>query len=190
MIKEAVKKGEIRNTVLRQVKVLEKARRLLDQGRGIKEEEVDEYKSTNKPKVRKLQTQIKIISQGLRHLAEALKALDKYKDTSSTSKTAIFTPIIELEDEDHEATSNEPSIFKKTIYRLPTKKELEEIDSLNLSADKIFRGFCYTIVGRGMMGAEQKDMIIKAIQMLCDISPENTDYKRALGKAKEIKGRT
>jgi hypothetical protein len=80
---EAVKKGDIRNTVLREIKVLEKACRLLDQGRGIKEDEVGEFKKTNPIKTRKLQKQIKIISQGLRHLGEALKALEKYKDTST-----------------------------------------------------------------------------------------------------------
>ena len=103
---EAVKKGDIRNTVLRQIKVLEKTRCLLDEGRGIKEDEVGEFKRTNPAKTRKLKTQIKIITQGLRQLGEALKTLDKYKDTST--KTA----------------SSKPSFFKGTKYRLPTKNEL------------------------------------------------------------------
>ena len=81
--RQAVKKGDIRNTVLREVKMLEKARRLLDQGRGIKEDEVGEFKRTDPTKVRKLKKQVKIISQGLRHLGEALKALEKYKGTST-----------------------------------------------------------------------------------------------------------
>ena len=80
--REAVKKGDIRNTVLHEVKVLEKARHLLDQGREIKEDEVGEFKR-NPTKTKKLKSQIKIITQGLRHLGEALKALEKYKDTST-----------------------------------------------------------------------------------------------------------
>jgi hypothetical protein len=78
-----IEKGNIRNTVLREIKILEKACRLLDQGRGIKEDEVAEYKSDNPGKARKLRSQIHIITMGLRHLAEAIKALEKYKDTST-----------------------------------------------------------------------------------------------------------
>jgi len=113
MDKQAIRKGDIRNTVLRQIKVLEKTRHLLDEGREIKEDETEDFKKTNPTKARKLKTQIKIITQGLRQLGEALKSLEKYKGTST--KTA----------------SEGPSFFECTHYRLPTKKEVIEIDSSN-----------------------------------------------------------
>jgi len=108
MDKQAMRKGDIRNTVLRQIKVLEKTRHLLDEGREIKEDETEEFKKTNPTKARKLKTQIKIITQGLRQLGDALKSLEKYKGTST--KTA----------------SEGPSFFECTHYRLPTKKEVIE----------------------------------------------------------------
>ena len=91
MDKQAVKKGDIRNTVLRQIKVLEKTRHLLDDGREIKEDEAGEFKKTNPSKTRKLRTQIKIITQGLRQLGEALKTLDKYKGTSTKTANCNLT---------------------------------------------------------------------------------------------------
>lgn len=166
--REAVKKGDIRNTVLREVKILEKARKLLDQGRKIKEDEVGEFKRTNPAKTRKLKTQIKIITQGLRHLGEALKSLDKYKGTST--KTA----------------SAEPSFFKKTQYRLPSKEELIEIDSCNLSVPDLRQGFGYAIIGRGMLGQGQKDMLIKSSEILCDMFPDNETYKSLLEHEKKL----
>jgi len=82
--------------------------------------------------------------------------------------------------------SPKPTIFEKTIYRLPTKEELIEVDSRNLSADEILDGFMYTIVGRGIMRREEKNTIIEAIQTLSNMFPDNTKYKEALSKAKDI----
>jgi hypothetical protein len=62
----------------------------LDDGREIKEDEAGEFKKTNPSKTRKLRTQIKIITQGLRQLGDALKSLEKYKGTST--KTASEEP--------------------------------------------------------------------------------------------------
>ena len=160
--REAVKKGDIRNTVLRQVKVLEKARRLLDQGRGIKEDEVGEFKRTNPVKTRKLKTQIKIITQGLRHLGEALKNLEKYKDTST--KTA----------------NNKPSFFKGTKYRLPTKDELIEINSCNLSLSELQQGLGYAIIGRGILRQQEKETLIESAEKLCNMFPDNKTYRKLL----------
>lgn len=82
LVTAKVQKGDIRNTVLRQIKVLEKANKLLNQGRDIKTEESQEYQSKKPAKARKLKKQINILTQGLRHLTHAIRNLDKYKDTS------------------------------------------------------------------------------------------------------------
>ena len=166
---DAVKKGDIRNTVLRQIKVLEKTRRLLDEGRGIKEDEVGEFKKNQSFKNQKLKTQIKIITQGLRQLGEALKTLDKYKDTST--KTA----------------SDEPSFFKSTHYRLPTKEELVEINNSKPTLSELRQGFGYNIIGRGLLGQKQKEMLIKCAEMLCGMFPDNETYKKLSECEKNIK---
>ena len=58
-----------------------------------------------------------------------------------------------------EPDNTKPSIFQYTIYRLPTKEELEEFKNFNLSAEDINQGFGYTIVGRGMMDGKNKQMV-------------------------------
>lgn len=75
----AVKKGDVRNIVLRQVKVLRNTADLLNQGRDIKKREIPEHKSD---KVRKLKNQISIITRGLGHIRQAIKELQEYKETS------------------------------------------------------------------------------------------------------------
>jgi len=80
-----IQKGEIRNTVLRQIKTLERSLKLLDQSRNIKQQEIEEYHSKKPKKSKKLKRQVHIITDGLRHIHEALKELEKYKDTSSQS---------------------------------------------------------------------------------------------------------
>ena len=82
-VEAKVRKGEIRNTVLRQVKTLQKALRQLEQGRIIKKDEISEYERKKPSKARKLKKQVGIMTQGLRHLSEALESLQKYKDTAS-----------------------------------------------------------------------------------------------------------
>lgn len=83
-----------------------------------------------------------------------------------------------------------PSIFKSTIYRMATDKELEEVNSYKLPCDAISQGFGYTIVGRGMYWQKQKDLIIKCISRLCELYPDNKEYKSALQKAQEKKPRS
>lgn len=82
-----------------------------------------------------------------------------------------------------------PKIFSYTAYRLPTEDELKEIDSCNLNAEEINKGFGYTIIGKGMADNKNKKMIIDAISKLCSMYPENEEYKKALANAKEMKGR-
>ncbi len=82
--------------------------------------------------------------------------------------------------------SGKPSFFKSTNYRLPNKEELEEINSFDLPTDNLVGGFSYAIVGRGLLWQKQKDEIVKSIEMLCDLDPENKKYKEALQKANDI----
>lgn len=79
-----------------------------------------------------------------------------------------------------------PKIFKETIYRVPTKNELIDVDMYNLSTEEILNGFKYTIVGRGVMWQAQKDKIIESIQSLCKLFPHNIYYKEALKKAQNL----
>lgn len=80
--------------------------------------------------------------------------------------------------------SNKPSIFQRTVYRTPTKDELIEVDSFNLSPDEIYKGFCYTVVGRGIMRQKEKDTIIKSIELLNEMFPGK--YEKVLNKVKGI----
>jgi hypothetical protein len=84
MANQVVEKGNVRNTVLRQVKALKKAQKLLGQGRDIKKDEIKEYQDKKPDKAEGLKEQVGIIEDGLKHLDKAIKELDKYKDTSVT----------------------------------------------------------------------------------------------------------
>ena len=79
---------------------------------------------------------------------------------------------------------NLPSIFKKTIYRLPTDEELREFEKFDLDSRDVYFGFYYTIVGRGIKSFENKKLIIDSITSLCEMYPENKEYKDALTLAK------
>lgn len=78
-----VHKGDIRNTVLRQVKILQESASLLSQGMGIKSQEINEYRRKDPDKANHLRDQLAIISRGLKHIHEAISQLNKYKGTSS-----------------------------------------------------------------------------------------------------------
>jgi hypothetical protein len=84
LVTAKVQKGDIRNTVLRQIKMLEKAKTLLNQGRSIKDDEIGEYKSKKPAKSRILKKQVHIMSEGLKHIMHAIDELEKYKKTSVT----------------------------------------------------------------------------------------------------------
>jgi hypothetical protein len=78
-----------------------------------------------------------------------------------------------------------PSFFSGTKYRLPTMEELKEIDDYKPTVGEIIQGTGYAIIGRGLEGPEQKDMIINIIESLCSLDLENKNYKEALKKARE-----
>lgn len=82
-----------------------------------------------------------------------------------------------------------PKIFTYTIYRLPTPEELDEVHTCNLTSEEVFEGFCYTLIGRGIMFQNIRDQIVEAIQMLCNRHPSPT-YSRALEKAKALVPKT
>lgn len=83
-----VNKGDIRNTVLRQIKALKEGIDLLESARDLKADEVIEY--AGKDKAEKLKAQIKVIDNGLVHLRLALKKLEKYKSTTVTKESHMI----------------------------------------------------------------------------------------------------
>jgi hypothetical protein len=85
--------------------------------------------------------------------------------------------------------SNKPIIFSRTIYRIPTKEELEDVNSYNLNSEEILNGFRYTLVGRGILDNKIKQQIIESIEMLIKLFPDNIEYENALEEAKELKVR-
>lgn len=82
MISAKVEKGDVRNTVLRQVNALEKVHKLLGQGRNIKEKEISEYKDSKKGEI--LKKQVSIISSGMEHIKKAIEGLKDYKDLTTS----------------------------------------------------------------------------------------------------------
>jgi hypothetical protein len=105
--------------------------------------------------------------------------------TSKIPESLYDYSLDELKTLENYYMDNKPSIFNHTIYRLPTDEELNEINNYDLSADEIFNGFGYTIIGRGITSTKNKQMIIKSIEMLCEKYPDNAIYLEALNKAKE-----
>ena len=82
LIQAKIQKGDIRNTVLRQIKQLRHTTDLLNQGKRIKQEEIKQYKDKKPEKSKKLEKQVEIIDSGLLHIQHALKILDHYKKIS------------------------------------------------------------------------------------------------------------
>lgn len=74
---------------------------------------------------------------------------------------------------------NLPSIFKRTIYRIPSTEELNEVNKFNLTPKDIIDGMNYTIVGRGINNQENKIKILSSIVSLSEMYPDNTTYKKA-----------
>jgi hypothetical protein len=100
------------------------------------------------------------------------------KDNFKTS-----TDVYEIETEEEF-----PEIFNHTIYRLATDDELLDFKNYpKLTTQDIINGFSYTIVGRGIMDDQKKDMIYKSIERLIELFPENNIYKEALLKIKDSK---
>jgi hypothetical protein len=86
----------------------------------------------------------------------------------------------------NEEIIGKPPIFHRTIYRIPTNEELEQLNSYQLSAKEILDGFEYTMIGRGVLNQDNKNKITKSIKMLIDMYPDNEEYKKALDRAKKL----
>lgn len=84
-------------------------------------------------------------------------------------------------------STEKPSIFEETIYRLPNIEELNEVNDFDLTSEELIRGLSYTIVGRGIMDSVKKDRIIESISKLIELYPNNQNYKLALENARGIK---
>lgn len=98
----------------------------------------------------------------------------KYIYSAETKKEIVSENFI------FKANDKSPEIFQRTIYRLPTRKELENVNNFNLSSKDILNGFVYTIVGKGIKDSKNKQMIIDSIQQLCKLYPDNKAYKESL----------
>lgn len=84
---------------------------------------------------------------------------------------------------------NKPKIFTYTAYRLPNQEDLNEINLANLRPEEIFEGFCYTIIGKGILDTKKKSDIIEAINMLINKFPNNENYEKALNLANHLQPR-
>lgn len=81
---QVVEKGNVRNTVLRQINALEKAHKLLSQGKDIKDKEISEYLDKNPEKAKVLKEQVSVISSGMKHIEQSVEELKKYKDLTTS----------------------------------------------------------------------------------------------------------
>jgi|GEM_PF-5320496 len=82
VLAKKVRKGDIRNTVLRQTKTLRKSISLLEQGRDIKSEEIKEFSRKNPDKADKLRRQVTILNEGIGIIIKAVGKLEEYKDAT------------------------------------------------------------------------------------------------------------
>lgn len=90
--------------------------------------------------------------------------------------------------EDAMIDASKPSIFQYTIYRLPSYDEIMEFANFpNLSADEILKGFKYTMIGRGILSKENKNMIQESLKMLINNYPNIQQYKDALESSNNLK---
>lgn len=87
------------------------------------------------------------------------------------------------------ASKELPSIFMRTIYRMPLDEELVEVHSFDLNSEQILAGFSYTIIGRGIKDSQNIKMIVDSINKLCEMYPDNHNYISALEEARKIKPR-
>lgn len=73
----------------------------------------------------------------------------------------------------------------KGLKRFPTRDELEEINSMDLSSDNILQMFIDVIIGEDLKDEDSKQMVMQSIQMLCGMYPDNPEYADTLVKAYE-----
>jgi hypothetical protein len=74
-----IRKGQIRATVLGQIKDLEEGIKNLTAGKEIKKDEIKEYRKDDPRKTSILKKQVEILEEGIHHMKEAVSALKPYK---------------------------------------------------------------------------------------------------------------
>jgi len=80
---------------------------------------------------------------------------------------------------------DKPSIFLRTIFRIPTYNEITGFENFpDLTVNEIVNGFAFTMIGNGIDCRKNIEFIISGIQMLVDRYPENKIYNEALVLAK------
>lgn len=79
-----------------------------------------------------------------------------------------------------------PSIFTRTIYRMPTDEEIKDFANYDLSGNDVENGLFYTIVGRGILDDKNKRLIVKALKRVTEIFPDDKSFKAAydIGKGR------
>jgi hypothetical protein len=83
-----------------------------------------------------------------------------------------------------------PYIFDRTLYRVPTNEELKEFERYpELTPKQIVNEFTYTIIGKGILGFENRSQIVESIQNLTELYPEDTRYVEALEMARRLQRR-
>jgi exonuclease VII small subunit len=79
-----VQKGKIRSFVLRSIRDLKQIVKGLEEGKKIKEEEVEEFKEKDPAKTKILRLQVRILEKGKSKIEEAIKELENYRKLKIT----------------------------------------------------------------------------------------------------------
>lgn len=86
-----VEKGDVRNTVLRQIKALKETIRQLQSAQSVKSTEIREIEDPRKKKT--LKKQIGVIDKGISLLKHTIDILNNYKKLTTTKKASLSTYI-------------------------------------------------------------------------------------------------
>ncbi len=98
----------------------------------------------------------------------------------------VFNAIGDLKRKVGGHVKQQPMIFTETIYRMPTKSELNEVHGHDLDADQLIKGFIYTMVGKGIHTPTTEANILGAIAELHDMYPDREVYLEALMQYAEL----
>lgn len=78
--------------------------------------------------------------------------------------------------------NEEAEFHSETVKRYPTRDELEQINDMDLSSDKVVELFINAIIGKDKGNDDSKQMVMQSIQVLCGMYPDNPEYAEALVK--------
>jgi hypothetical protein len=108
------------------------------------------------------------------------KSINKRNEMEIVSQKRQPVASSKKETIDEDKNWHKPEFFSRTFYSEPTDEQLKDINLSGLSTKDIINGFGYSIIGRGVFGKEPKDTIIKSIERLCNMYPDNEYYKKVL----------